>query len=681
MPYSRLCWLILIFLVPVQAIAAGNIMLSQCESTCRLPSPLEIYEDTEGSTNVEDIPKGVNFRTVTNNKPNFGPSNSFFWLRFSIQNDTNKDKLLWLELDPYVIDAILYSFTSPATSAPQQKQFAGSRYALEEREVKHVKPLMRLSISANQTTYYYLRLQSIVAVMDFKFWNVEKFAETESTNQYMFGMWYGLMIVMVIYNLFLFLSIRDNSYLCYCIYLTGVIFNQMGISGHAIYLAPEGKAALFTETFGIFYAFWAIQFVKSFFDTQTLPKINHLLSVLAITLLIPFYFLLTGDHKLCILTMNLTGIIIIFSVSAVGLLRLKQGFKPARFFVLAWSFSLLGILIYITRGLGFIPSNIITENSARIGSAIEVVLLSLALADRINQLKIERQQEVQLKLNAFDKIHQMNTAFEKFVPHQFIELLQKNEITDLKPGVHTQRVMSVLFSDIRGFTQLSESMTPTENFKFINSYLKRMEPHIQKHNGFIDKFIGDAIMALFDESADDAVNAGIEMIHSLIFYNQFRAKSGYIPLNIGVGVNTGSLILGTVGDDTRMDSTVISDAVNLASRIEQLCKTYEVSLLISQETYLALKRPEQFHCRLIDKVKTKGKRNETIIYEVINADTPESASCKIHSIEQFNDAVFAYQAGDFTVALALFQDIKKANPNDNPARIYVEQTRLRLQGL
>ena len=264
----------------------------------------------------------------------------------------------------------------------------------------------------------------------------------------------------------------------------------------------------------------------------------------------------------------------------------------------------------------------------------------------------------------------MHEVFEKFVPHQFIELLQKDDLLSLKPGDHIQRTMTILFSDIRAFTELSESMSPTENFKFINSYLSRMEPHIQQHNGFIDKFIGDAIMALFDESPDDAVSAGVSMIRSLDTYNEHRASSGYRPLSIGVGINTGKLIFGTVGDNTRMDSTVISDAVNLASRIEGLCKTYGVSLLISHETYVSLNNPAQFNCRLIDIVKTKGKQQETIIYEVIDADSDESAALKTTSLEEFNNAISYFQAKEFEKALQIFNNIVTLHPKDNPAIVY-----------
>ena len=220
------------------------------------------------------------------------------------------------------------------------------------------------------------------------------------------------------------------------------------------------------------------------------------------------------------------------------------------------------------------------------------------------------------------RLAQLNKAYERFVPSQFLKFLDKSSIIDVELGDQVQLEMSVLFSDIRDFTTLSESMTPEDNFRFINSYLSRMEPVINQNNGFIDKYIGDAIMALFSGDANNAVNAGIAMLNRLLEYNQNRANSGYAPIKIGIGINTGSLMLGTVGGQNRMDGTVISDAVNLASRVESLTKNYGVSLLITQETFLRLENPSEYAIRTLDRVKVKGKSESVTVYEVFDADRP-----------------------------------------------------------
>ena len=173
---------------------------------------------------------------------------------------------------------------------------------------------------------------------------------------------------------------------------------------------------------------------------------------------------------------------------------------------------------------------------------------------------------------SLDAESELTDAYGRFVPHQFLNLLGYESIIDVNLGDQVQQEMSVLFADIRDFTTLSETMTPQENFNFINAYLSRMEPAITSNNGFIDKYIGDAIMALFSDFADDAVKAGIAMLNILTNYNEDRQRVGYIPIQIGIGINSGSLMLGTVGGKSRMDSTVISDAVNLASHIEGLTK-------------------------------------------------------------------------------------------------------------
>jgi adenylate cyclase len=264
-------------------------------------------------------------------------------------------------------------------------------------------------------------------------------------------------------------------------------------------------------------------------------------------------------------------------------------------------------------------------------------------------------------------------ATSRFVPNEFLAFLGCDSIVDVKLGEAVELEMSVLFSDIRDFTTLSEQMTPTENFKFINSYLSRMEPLIVENQGFIDKYIGDAIMALFSEGADDAVKAGIAMLQTLAEYNRDRVSLGYVPVEIGVGINTGSLILGIVGGKSRMDGTVVSDAVNLASRIESLTKNYGVSLLITQQTFDRLTNPGDYGSRVIDKVQVKGKSEWVTVYEVFDADLAEVKAGKLATLQLFTEALSLYNMKSFRQAAGLFADCLRQNPGDKVARIYLER--------
>jgi class 3 adenylate cyclase len=261
------------------------------------------------------------------------------------------------------------------------------------------------------------------------------------------------------------------------------------------------------------------------------------------------------------------------------------------------------------------------------------------------------------------------------VPNEFLSLLGHKSIVDVKLGDQVQQEMSVLFSDIRDFTTLSESMSPSDNFKFINAYLSRMESAIVENRGFIDKYIGDGIMALFSGSADDAVKAGIAMLRRLAEYNQYRTKSGYMPIQIGIGINTGSLMLGTVGGQNRMDSTVISDTVNLASRLETLTKNYGMSLLISHETLARLQNPTEYNIRFIEQVRVKGKSKPVAIFEVFDGDEPEIKEGKQATKTIFEEGSLLYHQHSFREAEKLFNEVLIINPKDTVAQLYLNISR------
>ncbi|MBW4679206.1 MAG: AAA family ATPase [Microcoleus vaginatus WJT46-NPBG5] len=282
---------------------------------------------------------------------------------------------------------------------------------------------------------------------------------------------------------------------------------------------------------------------------------------------------------------------------------------------------------------------------------------------RLAQLNFDLEQALEAEL-------ELSKAASRFVPNQFLSFLGYQKLTETKLGDSVQLEMSILFSDIRDFTTLSEQMTPEKNFKFINSYLSRMEPAIIENHGFIDKYIGDAIMALFSGEADNAVKAGISMLHRLAEYNQLRTHSGYPPIQIGIGINTGTLMLGTVGGQNRMDSTVISDAVNLASRVEGLTKNYGLPLLITQQTYERLTKPADYAIRTIDTVKVKGKSQAVTVYEIFEADPPALKNGKLNTLQSFTEALALYNLKQFNNAARLFDDCLRLNPGDQVAQIY-----------
>ncbi|MDM8568086.1 two-component regulator propeller domain-containing protein [Thiotrichales bacterium HSG1] len=271
------------------------------------------------------------------------------------------------------------------------------------------------------------------------------------------------------------------------------------------------------------------------------------------------------------------------------------------------------------------------------------------------------------------KLYKLNQAYERFVPRQFLSLLEKESIIEVNLGDHIEKDITVLFSDIRGFTALSETMSPKEVFDFINMYLTGMEPILTESKGIIDKYIGDAIMAIFPKCADNAVQGGIAMLNKLIEHNEMLEKTGLKPMEIGIGLNSGPAMLGTVGGLNRMDSTVISDTVNVASRVEGLTKIYGTPLLITEQTYLRLKDPLEYHIRVIDAVQVKGKTEVVTVYEIYDADSAIGLELKDQTRDTFEEGFVLYHWGEYKDAKPLFEKVLEVNKDDLAAKVYLQR--------
>jgi two-component system sensor histidine kinase ChiS len=270
-------------------------------------------------------------------------------------------------------------------------------------------------------------------------------------------------------------------------------------------------------------------------------------------------------------------------------------------------------------------------------------------------------------------IEMYTNASGRFVPREFLEHLGRKTLADVRLGDHVAREMTVLFCDIRDFTTLSERMTPSENFNFLNSYLRQVTPIIRSNRGFVDKYIGDGIMALFPESPSDAVDAAIALQKQVVVYNHGRRMAGYDDIRIGIGLHSGELILGTIGEDERMQTTVISDAVNVASRIEGLTKTFGVSLLVSGSVVAGLQERHVRTMRHLGAVKAKGKTRSVEIFECFENDPEQLMEHKRRTLEPFVAAMAEFRKGMFLTAGRIFGEIANLN-RDDAAAAYFRQS-------
>jgi len=258
----------------------------------------------------------------------------------------------------------------------------------------------------------------------------------------------------------------------------------------------------------------------------------------------------------------------------------------------------------------------------------------------------------------------VNKSIERFVPRPFLTLLKKDSISAVDLGDYTAREMTVMFSDIRSFTALSEEMTPDQNFRFINNYFGRMGPIIRTYDGFIDKYIGDSIMALF-ETPDDAIDAAAHMIDRLKIYNETRSEAGRGDIEIGIGINTGPLMLGTVGEAHRLDGTVISDTVNLASRVEGLTKEYKHPIIITDHTRQRLHDPDAYKIKPLGKVTVKGKSQEVEIFAIEGFARQREPGFREAMLETYLDGVECMATDNYTEARVKFERCREVWVDDD----------------
>lgn len=275
------------------------------------------------------------------------------------------------------------------------------------------------------------------------------------------------------------------------------------------------------------------------------------------------------------------------------------------------------------------------------------------------------------------EIQQNAAAVARFVPQDFLKVLNRKNIADIRLGDCVEKVMTVLFLDIKAFSSIAEQLSPVEIFNLCNLLMSYLDPVIIKNSGFIDKYIGDAIMALFN-NADDAVRAALGMLDALNDFNAVRKHNNLAPINVGIGINTGSVIVGTVGYEARMDCSVISDAVNIASRVESLTRKFGIELLISEQTYEQLQYKEKCSVRSLGVIAVKGKNLPVAVYEVLNHNTPAEIQLKRDSAAAFSDALNYYEQKQFNEASHLWSQIISENPQDSSAIYFHQQCQLKL---
>jgi class 3 adenylate cyclase len=484
-----------------------------------------------------------------------------------------------------------------------------------------------------------------------------------------FGAFFGLISAVAIYHLLMYAVLRVPEFLSYGAYLVALTIFQLGREPK--YLAVLGISVdanqLFWWSFSLlsFMGYWLFQ---SFLMLRTMqPRLERIFLALTgvfavLALFAPWQpaAYITGMEGLALALLVVAGWALVVA--------LRQRIRVATYFGVAYAGFFAGSIMWFVwnfAGLRLGPAAPVFAHGVELGTVFQALTLALGLADRIAAANEERDRA---QRRTIEEISSLNVAYARFVPRAFLDLLGKDDVRDVSLGDGIEREMTVLFSDVRSFTTISEALTPNETFGFINGLLSRTGPVVREYGGIVDKYVGDAIMALFPRAADDGVRAAIALQGAVQAHNAERALRNLPPIAVGVGLHVGSLMLGTIGEHERMDGTVIADAVNIASRVEGLTKYFGARVIVTDEICAALADPSAYTMRYLGRVAVMGKRQGVGMYEVIDGDPPDRLVAKRATAEAFALAVTAFVAGSFAEAAERFTGVLRADDGDGAAR-------------
>ena len=485
----------------------------------------------------------------------------------------------------------------------------------------------------------------------------------------------SILAIMLLYNLMLFLMTREKTYLYYTLYLFTIgatlYLDNIARMYHTLaFDNPMLNRYATILTFGstiIFYFLFGRSFIQS---KELTPKWDKwILGIIGLRIV-----LLVGILIYSAISLDFGPGYILFRI----MLAIETLFLLTYFVVLWKTKSVLARFFIAGSGVVFIfgflmliLQNLLNFNGFMMfcgALVVEILIFSLGLGYKVRTMQKEKLQ-AQEALNR--ELTRANKAFSRFVPFEFIRSLGHNSVIDVRLGDQVEKEVTVFFSDIRSYTSLSEQMSPKENFNFLNSYLGRVGPAIQENQGFVCQYLGDGIMAIFMEKPDDALQASIDFHRVLRVYNEERKQKGRIPIQIGIGLHTGPLMMGMIGDELRMDAGIVSDTVNTASRMEGLTKQFGVQILISEFTMKNLIQPEKFQFRFLGKVLVKGRQTPMKIYECLNGLEDAVIQQKKHIKPFFEEGLEAFFDKNFDKAKNSFARVLGFDPTDVATHRYM----------
>jgi class 3 adenylate cyclase len=598
------------------------------------------------------------------------------WLRVRLRNLESVPVHQVLEIPHAGLDEVRFVLPS---EVGEQSFEAGLSVPLAARALRRPLPAAPLSLAPGQSTW------ALVRVHDGQPSPVELFVYTRAgweahlrASSTLVGLFFGFALLAILWNLAQYLIGGERSTLDYALYvLSFTLYVAWWLDGEILYLAAVGPRAFELGALVLLglIGLSVLRFFRSFLDTATTdPAQDRHLRWARVLPPLPLLAWSLGLRAATPKVAAAVSLLTLLVLARVLIRALRRDLVRTRYFALAWGAWGLLAAGYPLATAGLHSSTLLIQHGPRLAFLVEVALLGLALADRLHRLDLERRHALERELEESRHAARLGETFARYVPRQFLSLLGKQSILDVRRGDAVDLELSVLFSDIRGFTTMAEAMGTEQTFRFIDGYLGIMEPALASRGGFINDIFGDGIMALFDGGADDAVGGALAMLDGLDQLNARRAAQGLEPLAMGIGLHTGRLMLGTIGGETRLDCTVVGDPANLAARVEGMTSMYGAALLMSGDTRTALSDPGALRLRRLDRVQAKGKGAIIDVWEILDGERGARRAQKEAVSTDYEAALDAYLAGRFEQARDGFARCVQAAPLDPASRVLLERS-------